>query len=129
MAVMTASRDFDIIASAQSPGRNFPQRIGRVLWFPMFLMGLMAFGTPFALTTVRANELASDDDIVATESLRQVVASVMFIGFAAGFVAISFAIACILNEFRKGDGDVQEAPGVAVETLKMPITARPSSWW
>ena len=124
MAVMTASRDFDIVSSAQSPGRNFPQRIGRVLWLPMFLMGLMAFGAGFALAIVRTNEVASGDDIVAIESLRHVVAGVMFIGFAAVFAGISFAIARILGEFRKGGGDVQEAAGVAVETLKMPITAK-----
>ena len=48
----------------------------------------------------------------------------MFIGFAAVFAAISFAIARILGEFRKGGGDFQQSTGRAVKTLKMPLTAR-----
>lgn len=124
MAVMTASRDFDIVSSPQSLGRNLPQRIGRALWLPMFLMGMVAFAAAFAIAIVRANEVATGDDIVAIESLRHVIAGVMFIGFASVFTAISFAIARILGEFRKGGGDVQEAAGVEVETLKMPATAK-----
>jgi hypothetical protein len=48
----------------------------------------------------------------------------MAIGFAAVFAAISFAIARILGAFRKGGGDVQEAAGTEVRTLKMPLTAK-----
>jgi len=124
MAVMTASREFDIVSSSQSLGRNMPQRIGRALWLPMLLMAMMAFGVAFALAIVRANEVAAGDDIVAIESLRHVIAGVMFIGFASVFAAISFAIARILGEFRKGGGDVQQAAGAEVETLKMPATAK-----
>jgi len=46
------------------------------------------------------------------------------VGFAAVFAAISFAIARILGAFRVGGGQVQEAAGRKVETLKMPWTAR-----
>ena len=48
----------------------------------------------------------------------------MFIGFAAVFAAISFAIARILGAFRKGGGEMQEAVGTDVVTLKMPASAR-----
>jgi hypothetical protein len=48
----------------------------------------------------------------------------MFIGFASVFGAISFAIARILGEFRNGGGDVQEATGRVVQTLRMPLTAK-----
>lgn len=124
MAVMTASRDFQIVSSSQSLGRNLPQRVGRVLWLPMFLMALMAFTAAFVLALVRTSEVAAGDDIVAIESLRHLVAGLMFLGFAAVFAAISFSIARILGEFRKGGGDVQEAAGVQVETLKVPLTAK-----
>jgi hypothetical protein len=124
MAVMTASRDFDVVSSPQSLGRNLPQRIGGALWLPMLLMAMVAFGVAFALAIVRANEVATGDDVVAIESLRHIIAGVMFIGFATVFAAISFAIARILGEFREGGGDVQEAVGVEVETLKMPATAK-----
>ena len=45
-------------------------------------------------------------------------------GFLGVFSAISFAIARILGRFRKGGGDVQEATGSKVQTLKMPKTAK-----
>ena len=124
MATMTASRDFDIVSSDRSLGQNLPQRLGRVLWAPMFLMALMAFGAGFVVAIIRANEVADAGGADTIESLRHVVAGLMFIGFAAVFAAISFAIARILGEFRKGGGDVQEAVGGSVETLKMPVTAK-----
>ena len=48
----------------------------------------------------------------------------MFLGFASVFAAISFAIARILGVFRAGGGEVQQAAGRSVETLKMPRTAK-----
>jgi hypothetical protein len=48
----------------------------------------------------------------------------MFLGFAAVFSAISFAIARILGEFRVGGGSVQEAAGTEVKTLEMPAIAK-----
>ena len=43
----------------------------------------------------------------------------MFVGFAAVFAAISFAIARILGAFRVGGGAVQEASGRTVQTLRL----------
>jgi hypothetical protein len=40
------------------------------------------------------------------------------------FAAISFTITRILGQFRKGGGEIQEATGSRVKTLKMPPTAR-----
>ncbi len=48
----------------------------------------------------------------------------LFVGFASVFAAISFAIARILGVFRTGGGAVQEAAGMAVQTLRMPSTAK-----
>jgi hypothetical protein len=48
----------------------------------------------------------------------------MFIGFLGIFSAITFAVARILGEFRKGGGDVQELAGSEVQTLEMPGTAK-----
>lgn len=48
----------------------------------------------------------------------------MFVGFLGVFSAITFAIARILGEFRRGGGDVQVAAGSEVQTLKMPTTAK-----
>ena len=49
----------------------------------------------------------------------------MFIGFLGVFSAITFAVARILGAFRKGGGEVQQAAGSQVQSLKMPGTAKP----
>lgn len=124
MATMTMGREFDVVSSDRSLGRNLPQRLGRVLWAPMLLMALMGFTAGFVVAIVRANEVADGGGADTIEAMRHVVAGLMFVGFAAVFAAISFAIARILGEFRKGGGDLQEAVGRSVETLKMPVTAK-----
>lgn len=106
-----------------------PQTIGRMLWFPMFLMAMMGFGAGFVIAIIRANEVADLNGAgvwtdETTAQLQHVGAGLMFIGFAAVFAAISFAIARILGEFRKGGGDLQEASGRTVKVLKMPFTAK-----
>jgi hypothetical protein len=118
------STTFDIKISDHGLGRNLPQRIGRVLWGPMWLMAIMAFPAAFILSLVRANALAGGGAETTLAALGHVVSGVMFLGFAAVFAAISFAIARILGEFRKGGGEVQETAGRQVHTLKMPTTAK-----
>ncbi len=129
MATSVTHASFNTVASTRSLGRNLPQRIGRVLWAPMLAMALMAFTVGFVLAVVRANEVADlngagvwTSDTVA--QLQHVVAGFMFLGFAAVFAAIAFTIARILGVFRAGGGEVQEATGRTVQTLKMPRTAK-----
>lgn len=122
---MATRRDeFTVESSQRSPGYNLPQRMGRALWGPMLAMALMAFPVAFILGAVRANEIATGGSATTIEALRQAGAGFMFLGFASVFGAISFAIAKILGEFRRGGGEVQEAAGGEVQTLKMPVTAR-----
>lgn len=130
MATITAPNspagrpDFHVEVGSRSPGYNLAQRAGRALWLPMFAMALMAFPAALVVGAVRAGKIsdqASPDTIAA---LQHVTAGLMFIGFAAVFAAISFAIARILGQFRKGGGDVQEAVGASVQTLRMPLTAK-----
>ena len=106
-----------------------PQNLGRMLWFPMWLMAAMGFGAGFVVAIIRANEVAdlNGAGVWSTETtaqLQHVGAGLMFIGFAAVFAAISFTIARILGEFRKGGGELQEATGRTVKVLKMPFTAK-----
>ena len=106
-----------------------PQNLGRMLWFPMWLMAAMGFGAGFVVAIIRANQVAglNGADVWSTETtaqLQHVGAGLMFIGFAAVFAAISFTIARILGEFRKGGGELQEATGRTVKVLKMPFTAK-----
>jgi hypothetical protein len=115
---------FDVETSRRSLGLNLPQRAGRVLWLPMFAMALMAFPAGVVLGIIRADEISTAGSADTIAALKHVQAGVMFIGFAAVFAAISFAIARILGQFRDGGGRLQEATGRVVKTLKMPITAK-----
>ena len=120
----TSSSDFAVTASDHGLGYNGPQKMGRKLWAPMWIMAIMAFPIAFIVGLIRSNEIASGASEATILSLKHVQTGIMFIGFAAVFAAISFAIARILGEFRKGGGEVQELVGGVVATLKMPATAK-----
>jgi hypothetical protein len=122
--ITTASGTFDVEISQHSLGRNLPQRVGRVLVLPMLGMALMAFVAAFVVGAVRGNRISDGGDAVNIEVLRQLGTGLMFVGFAAVFAGISFAIARILGELRKGGGDLQEAARRVVKTLVMPLTAK-----
>ncbi|MBA2566723.1 MAG: hypothetical protein H0V08_02870 [Thermoleophilaceae bacterium] len=117
-------KQFDVEVTNRSPGYNLPQKVGDVLWLPMLAMALMAFPIAVILGIVRADEISTGGSAETIETLRHVQVGAMFIGFASVFAAISFAIARILGQFRKGGGDLQEASGRRVVTLKMPVTAK-----
>jgi hypothetical protein len=110
--------------SKRSLGYSVPQRAGVRLWLPMLVMALMAFPAALGIGIVRAEEISSGGSVETIETLRHLQAGVMIIGFAAVFAAISFAIARILGQFRKGGGELQEAAGVPVKTMRMPATAK-----
>lgn len=122
MAAATA--EFDVITSNHGLGRNLPQRVGRALWLPMLLMAFGFFTVGFVLGIIRADEIADGGGADTIAQLRHTGSGFMFLGFAALFASIDFAIAKILGEFRKGGGEVQEAAGRIVHTLKMPPTAK-----
>jgi hypothetical protein len=119
-----ATPHFDVVTSNQSLGRNMPQAIGRMLWAPMLLMSFMLFGAGFVVGVIRATEIADAGGADTIAQLRHVGSGFMFLGFAALFSSIDFAIAKILGEFRKGGGEVQAATGRVVQTIKMPLTAK-----
>jgi len=116
--------DFRFEVSDHAPGRNLPQRVGSRLWFPMFLMAVMAFPVGLVLSGVRSATIADGGDPTTVAALGHFVAAANFVGFASVFAAISFAIAQILGELRVGGGQFQEATGRRVETLGMPGTAK-----
>ena len=116
--------EFKVEVTKGNPGLNLPQRVGKKLWLPMFLMGIMAFPVAFILGIIRATAVADGASEANTAAvLGQLVPAVQFIGFMSIFSAIVFAIAQILGAFREGGGGVQEAAGKRVLTLVMPRTA------
>lgn len=124
MATPAAAVEFRAETSSRSLGYTLPQRLGRLLWFPMFLGALMFFGAGMALGIVRADEISNGGGADTIATLQHLQAGSMFLGFASVFAAISFAIARILGQFRAGGGEVQEAARRTVQTLRMPVTAK-----
>jgi hypothetical protein len=122
---MANTNTYDYEISSKGLGYNKPQEMGRKLWAPMLVMSLMAFAVGIALAISRAT-IVSDFGVADEGALRlsHLIPAVQFIGFLAVFSAVSFAIARILGAFRKGGGEVQEAAGTQVQTLKMPKTAK-----
>jgi hypothetical protein len=107
-----------------NPGYNLPQRLGKTLWAPMWLMALMGFAGGIIAAGVRAGAIAAGASQATIQAQGHLVTGLMFIGFASVFAAISFAIARILGVFRDGGGNVQETLGVKVHSLVMPATAK-----
>jgi len=120
----TTSSSFAIDISDKGLDYNKPQQMGRKLWAPMWVMAIMAFPIALILGIVRSNAITSGESEATIAALGHTTTGVMFIGFTAVFAAISFAIARILGEFRKGGGEVQELVSSEVRTLKMPSTAK-----
>jgi len=117
-------KQFDVEVTSRSPGYNLPQKAGIRLWLPMLVMALMAFPAAVILGIIRADEISTGGSAETIETLRQVQSGVVMVAFGSVFAAISFAIARILGQFRKGGGDLQEASGRRVVTLRMPATAK-----
>jgi hypothetical protein len=98
--------------------------MGIRLWLPMFVMALMLLVAGVVLGIIRADEISGAGAPDTIASLGHVQAGLTFLGLAAVFAAISFAIARILGQFRAGGGALQEAAGRTVQTLKMPFSAK-----
>lgn len=124
MNTATTIDAYELEVSSHAPDPNLPQRMGRLLWAPMLAMALMAFPIALLLGLIRSAAVADGSDAAAIAALGHLGPAFMFIGFAGVFAAISFSIARILGVFRVGGGQVQEAAGRSVRTLKMPRTAK-----
>lgn len=116
--------EFEYETTRSNPGLNTPQQMGTRLWAPMWAMALMFFAAGFITALVRSQTIADGGSESSIAALGHVVPGLTFLGFAAIFAAISFAIARILGVFRSGGGRVQEAIGDEVKTLVMPTTAK-----
>jgi hypothetical protein len=124
MTASTTNDAFETETGSHAPTANLPQRVGKLLWAPMLAMALMAFPIALSIGFIRSATVADGTDPALIAALGHVGPAVMFIGFAAVFAAISFAIARILGVFRVGGGEVQEAAGRSVKSLKMPLMAK-----
>ena len=122
LTAVSRADGFSVVGSDRGLGYNLPQRVGRNLWLPMFAMALMGWAVGFILAIIEAGTDRSDVDRLQT--LGHLIPGFMFIGFLGVFSAITFAIVRILGELRKGGGEIQEAAGASVQSLKMPTSAK-----
>jgi hypothetical protein len=87
---MTATR-FDTVTTNRGLGYNAPQKMGRRLWLPMFLLALMAFPVAWTLGAVLSGRIASftgeAGDLESIWTLRHLVPAFGFIGFIGVFSA------------------------------------------
>jgi hypothetical protein len=97
-------------------------RMAKALWLPMLAMGIMAVVAGGVVSLVQAGEVTSDPRF-ATE-LSAWVQGLQFLGEGLVLSGISFLLGTILGSLRKGGGEVQTAAGVAVKTLRMPLTGK-----
>ena len=95
-------------------------RMARLMWAPLVVMGPMLVAAGLVTSILQASA-DSAGDAVAYSAWTQ---GLQFLGEGLVLAGISFLLGVILGELRRGGGEVQEALGVTVWTLKMPLSAK-----
>jgi hypothetical protein len=106
--------------STKQPTRMQIHKMANTMWGPMLLMGVMSVVAGLFVSWVWAANVGTSTGLGAkawTQGLQ-------FLGEGLVLSSISFLLASILSGLREGGGEVQEALGVRVMTLKMPPMAK-----
>ncbi len=91
-------------------------KMAKKLWSPMLAMGYMAVIVGFFISL----SWASGGGVTASAWTQ----GIQFLGEGFLLSGISFILGTILWAIRTGGGEVQKGLGVAVKTLRMPVTAK-----
>lgn len=121
----TAAADVDTphgpaARTSEAPGLLPIHVLARRLWAPMLAMGAMLVAAGFAVSVVQAGS----DLGAGFVDLGAWAQGTQFLGEGLLLAGISFLLGTILGELRRGGGEVQEALGVTVWTLRMPWSAK-----
>jgi hypothetical protein len=108
-------------ATATAPEPLFIHRMARKMYAPMLAMGPMLVALGLVLAIVQSNR---SGDAGTFAELGAWVQGTQFLGEGLIVAGISFLLGTILASLRSGGGEVQEALGVPVKTLRMPATAK-----
>ena len=95
-------------------------KMARTRWFPMVVMGPMLVAAGVVTSVVWSNNIGTSTGISASGWTQ----GLQFLGEGLVLAGISFLLGSILGSLREGGGDVQQALGLSVTTLKMPATAK-----
>jgi len=107
-------------SSATAPESPLMHRMAPKLWAPMLVMGAMAVAVGLVLSLVQSGT----EDTGDFRTLSAWVQGLQFMGEGFLLSGIAFLLGSILGALRTGGGEVQESVGVAVKTLKMPVSAK-----
>jgi len=95
-------------------------KMARTMWAPMLAMGYMAVVAGLVVSWVWAGNVGTSTGVAAAAWTQ----GLQFLGEGLVLSGIAFLLGSILAGLREGGGQVQEALGVPVKTLKMPTTAK-----
>ena len=106
--------------SADAPERFPIHKMANTMWAPMLLMGVMFVVAGLFVSWIWAGNVGTSTGLDAAAWTQ----GLQFLGEGFVLASISFLLASILSGLREGGGEVQEALGLPVTTLKMPNTAK-----
>ncbi len=112
----------DFSVSEKEPDEMPIHKMARTLWAPMLAMGYMFVIVGLVAAIIGAANVGTDPSTAIGASAW--AQGLQFLGEAFVLSGISFLLATILRGLRHGGGQVQQALGIPVLTLKMPATAK-----
>ena len=95
-------------------------RMANTMWAPTLLMGVMFVVAGLFVSWIWAGNVGTSTGLSAAAWTQ----GLQFLGEGFVLASISFLLASILSGLREGGGEVQQALGLPVTTLKMPNTAK-----
>jgi hypothetical protein len=112
----------DFTVSDKEPAEMKIHKMAKTMWAPMLAMGYMLVIVGLVAAIIGAVNIGTDPrTAIGASAWAQ---GLQFLGEAFVLSGISFLLASILRGLRSGGGQVQEALGIPVLTLKMPATAK-----
>lgn len=118
----TATPFGEVNVSTNEPDQLPIHKVAKTMWAPMLAMGYMLVVAGLVASFVWAVNIGTD--LRTATGASAWTQGLQFLGEAFVLAGISFLLASILRGLRQGGGQVQQALGVPVQTLKMPATAK-----
>ena len=112
----------DVNVSNSEPSEMPIHKMAKTMWAPMLVMGYMFVIVGLVAAIISAGNVGTDPTTAVDASA--LAQGLQFFGEALVLAGISFLLATILRGLRQGGGQVQQALGIPVLTLKMPPTAK-----